>query len=278
MSREVHAVPPAPRHVLWRAVLWHRWPLALAGFLLAVYGGLFGMMLGFAGTGSISRTDQQLAAGVLDGSTRQTDGTVTQVEPSSAQMRGAALDTVHFTFEHETAGTTHGRCFARTGRFRAGDQARVEYDPLHAEISRLEGTRVTLVSLWNLAQSWLLATVGPGLLAILLWLAGVLRLRALLAHGDVAVAEITELRIVRLVIPGMFAVEFGFRDHHAHPRRGQHWVRQRSALGMRLARGPARIAVVHDRRRPARCRIVLPEDFQGTPPTPLPDLAGRPHA
>jgi len=38
MTREVHDIPPAPRQVRWRAVLWHWWPLAFLGFVLAVHG------------------------------------------------------------------------------------------------------------------------------------------------------------------------------------------------------------------------------------------------
>ena len=51
MTREVHDIPPAPRHVRWRAALWHRWPLAFLGFVLAVYGGLITLMLFLASTG-----------------------------------------------------------------------------------------------------------------------------------------------------------------------------------------------------------------------------------
>jgi hypothetical protein len=275
MTREVHDVPPAPRRVRWRAVAWHRWPLALAGFLLSVYGGLFGLMFGFAGTGSLSRTDQKLTAGLGDGSTQRVAGLVAGVEAVPERLRGAGLEVVRFEYEHARAGAARGQCFAPAGRFRTGDRVTVEYDVAHGELSRIVGTRVTLVSLLAFARDWFGWVVAPGLCALLLWFGSVLRLRHLLAHGDVAAVEILSARAVRGVIPNMLAVQFQFRDHRAELRRGRHWVRQRSALGVRLGDEPRRLAVVHDRRHPRRCRLVLASDFHATPPVPAPDPAAR---
>ena len=55
MLQEIRKIPPAPREVRWRAVLWHRWPIALVGFVFAVYGGVFTLMLYFAAGGRRAR-------------------------------------------------------------------------------------------------------------------------------------------------------------------------------------------------------------------------------
>ena len=51
MVHEVQSIPPRPRTVKWRAVLWHWWPVAFCGFVLGIYGGLITLMTFMAADG-----------------------------------------------------------------------------------------------------------------------------------------------------------------------------------------------------------------------------------
>jgi hypothetical protein len=262
MTREVHEIPPAPRLVRWRAVLWRRWPLLLLGTMFGVYGGLLAIMLGYASTGGLSSSDTLLDE--LGDNVPTARATVTQVEPADALVFGQPAEYVHFEFPAGSPSAVKGICRAPRQMFAVQDVAVVEYYPARERdgISRLKGTRVATVPVAGALGLWLRAVVLPGLVALVLWWLGVLQMRRMLQNGIVAVAEVRALRKVRLVAPEMLRVEFQFRDHHARVRTGHHWVRAHSALGQRLARNPARLTVVHDRARPRRCRLVLPEDFR----------------
>jgi hypothetical protein len=278
MTREVHEIPPAPRLVRWRAVLWRRWPLLLLGVMFGVYGGLLAIMLGYASTGGLTRSDTLLDE--LGPNVSRAEATVVRVEPAAAHVDGAPAEYVHFEFRVGDR-QVPGICLAPRGRYRADDVAVAEYDPLRERdgISRLAGTRVVTVPVAGALGLWLRVVVLPGLLALAAWWLGVLRMRRMLQNGIVAVAEVRDVRKVRVPAPEVLRVDFQFRDHHARVRHGRHWVRAHSALGQRLARNPARLTVVHDRVRPRRCRLVLPEDFRartsssGAPSsgTPLPN-------
>jgi hypothetical protein len=275
MTREVHEIPPAPRLVRWRAVLWRRWPLLLLGLLGGVYGGLFAIMLGYASTGGLSRSDTLLdEAGA---NVPRAKARVVKVEPAAAHAHGELLEYVHFVFEGGS-GLVPGICLAPRGRYAVDAVAVAEYDPLRERdgISRLEGTRVATVPVAGALGLWLRAVVLPGALALVAWWLGVVRVRRMLQNGIVAVAEVRSLRKLRWVAPEMLRVEFAFRDQHAHVRHGRHWVRAHSALGQRLARNSARLTVVHDRARPRRCRLVLPEDFRARAPSSGTPSSGTP--
>jgi hypothetical protein len=254
MTREVHEIPPAPRRVRWSAALWHRWPLAFLGFVLAVYGGLIGVMLNYSDTGGLSRTDRLLDAGA-----RTAPAVVLRIEETSARFDSRPAVKVFFSYAEQSGQRSLGECFAAAGMFQADGSAVAEY--LSVEHSRLRGGRATLARVSGLLQTWLLLVVLPGATCLLLWAGGVLRLRQVLGNGDVAVAELQSLRRLPWLLPTMLAVEFEFRDRSAARCRGRHWVRAHSALGRRLAAGPAHAAVVHDRVRPRRCRLVLADDF-----------------
>jgi hypothetical protein len=72
----------------------------------------------------------------------------------------------------------------------------------------------------------------------------------------------------------MLAVDYTFRDHHATWRHNRHWVRMHGALGSRLrsqlqSGDYEEMPVLHDRTRPRRNRMVLPEDFLAIEPIVL---------
>lgn len=257
MSREIQELPPAPRHPRWRAVACRRLPLAIVGFLLTVYGGAWILMLFFAQAGK-PRDDR-----LLDRSARRTPAWVVRVEPVRAWIEDVPAVRVEFRYVPDDGVERTGACFAPEGRFRPGTTVPAEYLPGMPHKSRLVGGRISLLGDW--VTPGLRLTVFPGLLLLLLWLQSVIDLRRMMTWGDAAVAEVLEVRPVRHVLPEMLAVRYRFRDHHARPREGRHWVRRRSTLGRRLENLPARVAVLHSRARPEHSRLVLPEDFVRTP-------------
>jgi hypothetical protein len=260
MTREVHDIPPAPRLVRWRAVLWHRWPLAGMGAFLAVYFGLVALML-FHARGGKPRDDSRLAH-----SPHRTEGRVIAVRDSHATWDGEPAVVVTYRFTLPGESPHEAECFARHGRFAVGDRAPVRFLADETHVHCLEGGRLSLVGDWLTPVIALF--VLPGLLCLLLWLQGVFALKAVLRDGDVAVARIVDVAPVRLVLPAAYAVRYEFRDHRAETRTGRHWVRARSTLGERIAARARRAIVVHSRVHPQHSRLVLAEDFlpQATPP------------
>ena len=256
MTREIHELPPAPRHVRWRAVACRRLPLAIVGFLLAVYGGAWTLMLFFAQAGKPQ--DDRL----LDRSARHAPARVVRVEPVRAWIEDAPAVRVEYRYVPEDGAERTGTCFAPAGRFRPGAAVHAEYLPGMPHKSRLVGGRISLLGDW--ATPGLRLAVFPGVLLLLLWLQGVVDLRRMMTWGVAAVAEVLEVRPVRYVLPEMLVVNYRFRDHHALPREGRHWVRRRSSLGRRLEALPTRAAVLHSRARPEHNRLVVVEDFVRT--------------
>lgn len=316
VSRQVHDIPPSPRHVRWSAVLWRRWPLALAGFVMAIFGGLVTLMLTYHRAGSAAADD-----GRLDEHGVETTARVTAITPSPAHLGDEPAVKVEYTFlapasgtagtamttgststtrptsaanppnaagtvetangqapadarpPAETAPRVHsmrgdgrpadpiaGSVLALDGQFEVGRAYPVLYLSDEPHLNRLVGTRLS--RLVDLVNPFLGGIVLPGVLLLLLWLQSVLDLKHLMAAGDVTVGEIVSLTQVPIVNPTMLRVHYRFRGRHAEPEEGWHWVRARSLLGQRLREGPRpRVVVVHDRRRPHKSRIVLPEDF-----------------
>lgn len=262
MTREVQGIPPAPRRVRWRAVAWQRWPLCLLGLLLLVYGGVFTWMLFLAYGGKASDS-----ARLDDGPTLAVPGAVASVEGHTGQLHGAPAESVRFVFQHQGL-RREGVCFAPDGTFATGQTVSIELLPREAHIARIVGTRLHLLPPWSRPGAWLLATVLPGALILLVWLVTAAAVRRVLVRGDVSVAEVVDVRRVRFVLPPMVAVRYRFRDHHAQVRGSSHWVPVRSPLGLRLEvlrrrGGGGRMPVVHDRQRPRRSRLTLIDDYDG---------------
>ena len=259
MVRTPSTLPPTPRAVQIRAVLGRRWGLALVAFLLTVYGGAFGLLLWFHRGGKL-KDDLDLDAGAA-----VTSGRVLTIEPTAARIQGQEI--VRLTFEFEVPGgdgafgprRQDGLSFGEQGTLRAGAAVPIEYLPARPEVSRIQGMRITLVM--DPGPLHARFVLLPGLALWIAYAAGVLRLRALLRHGDAAVAEVLAVRRLRAVVPEIFAVHYSFRDWHAQLRTGRDWVRVHGPLGRLVQSGQTRVPVVHWRTRPSRCHLTLAEDF-----------------
>lgn len=253
MTREVHDIPPAPRRVRWRAVLWHRWPVAFLGFVLAVYGGFITLMLCLAAGGKPADD------GRLDRECVVTRGIVNRVE-----LVHGRPPRVHYDFPVVNRA---GHRFRQSGcsflpggeTLEKGDRIPIEHARGQPSLSRAMGGRIVIMP--PLLSYFFYGIFLPGILLLILWFATVLRLRRLMIHGDVAVGEVLSFRILRFVLPLMYVVEYRFRDHHARTHTTCHWVRARSALGDRLRANPQQIGVIHDRRGRGVSRLVMASDF-----------------
>ncbi|MHC5062496.1 MAG: DUF3592 domain-containing protein [Planctomycetota bacterium] len=255
MSLEVHQIPPAPRKLRWPPVLWHQWPIALLGVTLALYGGLWTLMLYFA-SGGKPQDDIRLSQNSI-----QTSGQVDEIEIRKIEFRNQAQDQVFYSFQGPSGYPEKGKCFVPSGSLRPGDTITVEFLPEDPHINRAVGGRIGLLSDYVGLGFWIL--VLPGILCLLYWFVVVIRLRHLLSSGDVAVAEILDLRLLPFIIPNMLIVHYSFRDRTAQLCTGGHWVRERSLLGKRLGEGSSRLAVIHKRQDPRRSRLVCPAEFLG---------------
>ena len=267
MFQEIRKIPPAPREVRWRAVLWHRWPVALLGFVFAVYGGVFTLMLYFAAGGKPS-----------DGARLDREATIANAQVTDVRVVDAGdpgVDLVSYRFEDAVGVLRNGQSYAERYLYEMHNRVEVEYLTDEAGINRIVGSRgLNLLPPWVEPSLFLGLLVLPGLLALGLWFQGVFDLKRMMSTGDVAVAEILEIRKQRLVLPSMLAVCYRFRDHRAIPRVGRHWVRARSALGEELSAGPTHMPVLHHRRWPQFSRLALVCDFQGDAST-TPAAAGQ---
>lgn len=257
MVREIQAIPPALRRVRWRAVLWHHWLLVVVGASLCVYGGAFTWML-FLAAGGKASDNAALDAGPV----ATAAGTVVEVGDAPLTSDDGAHDLVVYRFPEFAADAT---CFVPSGSVQVGAPVEVEYLPERSYLSRIRGGRLDLMRWWLRPRPWLYGVVLPGVPLLLLWLIAVLRLRHMMARGDVAVAAVTDCRRVRFLVPGMLAIRFRFRDHRAAERTGGHWVHWRSPLGERLRRfergDRVQVPVLHSRRWPQFSRLALPADF-----------------
>jgi hypothetical protein len=252
----------------------HRWPWLAAGVLLVVLGGLWSWLL-FLARGALASDQRRLDAGP----TLQVAATVVAVDPplhAAGQAvpwpDGIDRSAVHYAFRYRDQ-TLPGSSFAPLGQFALGQQATVELLPEEPNRNRLVGSLVHLERPWLQPEPWFVATVVPGALLLLGWLASAFQLRAVLMHGDAAVATVLTVRPVRWLLPQMLEVRFAFRDHRARDCRGRHWVRVHGSLGQRLLAAPAggqglRLPLLHDRRFPQWHRLALPEAFARTAAAP----------
>lgn len=255
MSVEVRRIPPAPRHVHWRKVLGYRWPLAAAMFALAIYGGVLTWLF-FLANSERSVNAERFERGPRKPAEAVVRATGTAPDGSQSVDYEFYADGHNWTANMRVPG----------GAWRDGQKLQIEYLAGAPTLNRIVGTPPDLAARQFDPSHTFATLVVPGLLLGLCWLAGVLHLRHVLAHGDVSSAEVLEIRRVRFCLPESLSVRFVFKDHRAQERRSRHWVRLHSPLGQRLLQllgrtGKERVPVLHDRRFPQHCRLVLPEDF-----------------
>jgi hypothetical protein len=228
--------------------------MAFFGFVLAVYGGFITLMLFLAAGGKPSDDHNLDRLCVLTNRGRVT----------SVDLLHGRPPRVRYEFQVEMkSGRTYpqsGICFLPGGEtLKKGDRVQVEYAPDQPSLSRIKGGRIVILPpfLSYSFYGWFL----PGVVLLVVWFGAVLRLRRFMAHGDVAVGEVLSFRLVRVVLPLMYTVEYRFRDHHAKVHHTWHWVRVRSALGDRLRSNPEKIGVVHGRHGGSLSRLVMASDF-----------------
>jgi hypothetical protein len=268
MMHEVRSIPTAPRRVRSGPILAHHWPLLALGAVLTVVGGLWAWML-FLAAGAKPSDQRRLD----EGPTEQVQGVVDRVDEPLRDGHGylvewhdgVARQPVHYVFRYG-AHELMGESFAPVGHYGVGSVVAVELLPGEPNRNRIVGTLLHVERAWLQWENWLLVVVGPGAVVLLGWLAGFLRLRSVLVHGDVAVGTVLGVSPVRFVLPEMLRVVFVFRDHHAATQRGSHWVRVHSGLGRRLAQQLRAgrfepMPVLHDRRFPRGGRMLVPQDF-----------------
>ncbi|MFN3241886.1 MAG: DUF3592 domain-containing protein [Planctomycetota bacterium] len=263
MQNEVRSIPPAPRRVRLRPLIAHRWPLLAIAAPMVVMGSLIAWAMFLQSGGKFSLGPQ------LDtGPTLLANGTVTEVY-DSVEFDDKAWNDVRYRFSFRDT-NLYGGSFLQAGdgadAVAVGDTVQVEVLERNPNVNRIVGGTLHIDRRWLHAQFWIVMLVTPGGLILLGWLAGVLQLRQVLAHGDVSVGKVLEVEPVRLLLPETVRVTYEFRDHRARLRKNRHWVRARGALGTRLqdwtkaARREA-LPVLHDRRMPHWNRMLLPEDF-----------------
>lgn len=254
----------------------HRWPVLLVGTLLVVAGCLWSWLL-FLARSALASDQQRLDAGP----TVQVPATVVALDPP-LPAEGHAVPwpdgidrcAVYYAFRYRDQ-TWPGCSFAPVGTCAVGQTATVELLPDEPNRSRLVGSLLHLRRRWLQPEPWLVATVVPGALVLLGWLASAFQLRTVLMHGDATVATVLGVRPVRWLVPEMLAVRFAFRDHRARLCRGRHWVRVHGSLGQRLLAAPCqgqglRLPLLHDRRFPQWHRLALPEAFARAAPVANP--------
>ncbi len=172
------------------------------------------------------------------------------------------MEQVSYRFVDAHGEKREGTIYAEEDLYTVSDRGTVEYLEDLPSTNRLSGTRLSLLPEWVEPSLFLGLLVLPGVLALGLWFQGVFDLKRMMSTGDVGVAEVIEVRKLRLVLPGMVAVCYRFRDHRAILRVGRHWVRTRSALGEHLSSEPEHMPVLHYRRWPQFNRLALVQDFK----------------
>lgn len=252
MRPEITAIPPAPRRVRWQSVIFRRWPFGLLGILLAGYGSLLTWMFWL----SANNSHVAVAERKLDAGCARTEGVVTAVG-----LEASGRERVHYRFTLTDGSSQDGESlFAVDDAHHAvGAPLLVDYLARESVVSRAVGGHVAFIL--DAHRVVLASLVVPGLLALLIWFGSVLAARALLSHGDLAVAEDLSVREVRYLIPTMLDVRFRFRDRQAQLCDGRHVVAARSRLGHLVVTQRAGVGVIHDRTRPSRHQLVVPEDF-----------------
>ncbi len=253
MTHELQAIPPRPRQVQWRAVLWHWWPVAFLGFALGIYGGLITLMTFTAADGKPA--DDRL----INASSEMVTGVVTKTEGGDLEAQGHAPVRISFDYTTKAGQTRSGRSFAERPELKKGDPVQIEYATRASHKSRVVGGRISLTPALHKFFFWTL--LAPGFLAISIWFIAVLRLRRIMQGGDIATAKVMSIETLRFILPTMLRVVYSYRDHHADKRVASHWVRARSVLGVRLATRPQRIATVHSRGGSEMSRLVMADDF-----------------
>ena len=271
MPNEVRSIPPAPRRVRLRPLLAHRWPLLAASLPMVLLGSLIAWAMFLQSGGKFS-----LGPRLDAGPTLLANGVATTVY-DSVEFDGRPWNDVRYEFEF-AGSTIYGGSFVDAGRYEVGDAVQVEVLQDDPNVNRVVGGTLHIDRRWLYAQFWIVVLTTPGALILMGWLAGVLQLRQVLAHGDVSVGKVLDVRSVRLVPPEMLQVTYEFRDHRAQRRKNRHWVRARGALGGRLAAwspedGRLALPVLHDRRVPHWNRMLLADDFL-TPQADAFDLEG----
>ncbi len=271
MKHEVRDIPPAPRHVRWRVLFAHRWPLFVTGGALVVAGCLLAWLMFLQSGGKMS-----LGPSLDRGPVTRVEGTLTAVsEPR--QMEGGRWQEVAYTFQIHIGGHAlqrDSRCFVRAGRWQVGDPVRVEVLESSPNVTRIEGGILHLDREWLRARFWITLLTVPGALVLLAWLASTFQLRRVLVHGDASIGVVHRVQCVRFVLPEMLRVDYTFRDHHARTLHNHHWVRAHGELGARLLAQRAanryeEMPVLHDRAMPNWNRMLLPADFWPQPPIDL---------
>ncbi|MDO8349191.1 MAG: DUF3592 domain-containing protein [Planctomycetota bacterium] len=268
MMHEVRCIPTAPRRVRSGPILAHRWPLLLLGAVLTVVGGLWAWML-FLAAGAKPSDQRRLD----QGPTERVQAVVDRVDEPLRDRHGDLVpwhdavqrQAVHYQFRYRDQDQM-GESFAALGSYAVGSTVTVELLPLEPNRNRIQGTLLHVERSWLQPGNWLLYVVVPGAVVLLGWLTGVLQLRRVLVHGDVAVGTVLDVSAVRFVLPEMLRVAFVFRDHRAVTQRGRQWVRVHSPLGKRLALQMQAgrfepMPVLHDRSLPQWSRMLLPQDF-----------------
>ncbi len=260
VANEVQRIPPAPRRVSWRKVLGYRWPLAVATFVLLIYGGVMTWMFFLNNSSTVED-----AARLASGTRVPVDGVVLVAQPPATGDLPVEHQRIEYSF-HADGHQWEGHGETRHSALHERSAIAVEYLAGVPSLSRIVGAEVITRAPWFDPRDAFTLLVLPGLVVGLGYLAGVFHLRRVLAHGDVGLAQVELVRRVRFCLPESFAVRFTFRDHHARSRRGYHWVRAHSALGQRLLTmlrhgTHEKVPVLHDRRFPQHSRLVLPDDF-----------------
>jgi hypothetical protein len=229
--------------------LWRWWPFAFSGFILGVYGGLITLMLVFAAGGKPA--DDKL----LDTHSEVVVGLVTKVEG------GADGRPIRPSYRFTTRSgrpLLNCRAFLDQKGIAENDPIEVEYVPGQPYINRPVGGKIALVPPLHLTFVWFFRA---GVLCFAIWLTAVWRLRRLMIHGDITVGTVTATHPVPYVMPTTLRVDYSYRDHNAHEKTASHWVRARSALGIRIAENPKQIAVLLGRSGPGVSRLVMADDF-----------------
>lgn len=247
--------PEPPRHPRLRTALQHRW-------LIGLFGGLsLFTLLTITVTYALYGADvTSLADEALDRSASSIRGKILSIDPISLQLGEDPWLSVRFEFSDLTGKMLEGRSLLRQIRFDPGDDCWVEYLRNDPATNRLRGTtRQVQAPLLDLMVRWVLL---PGIVLLLFWLQGVLRLRNLLRSGPATHAKVTELHRYRWINPLQLRVDYSFLDHHGEEHRGWHWLAQRSSLGQQLCHHHLSTpAVIYDDSRPSRSRLVDAECF-----------------
>lgn len=103
--------------------------------------------------------------------------------------------------------------------------------------------------------------VLPGLLCLGLWLRGALRLRLLLAQGDVAPVELVFQQRLACSVPSRILACYRFRDHRGVERTSRQTVRAAAPEGRCLWAGGRGLIAMFDAADSARSHLVSDRRF-----------------